>query len=121
MKSITFHSVGSGLPVPDTFWQMISNLSAKKPVGKSQNNGQTVVVVVVNNVVVVVVLGAEALLLTFPGVGLVVIDYLNNKITVNTDCDSPLNLVDADFSVSMKIYYDINCVSCNVTTTTTTP
>jgi hypothetical protein len=63
----------------------------------------------------------EALLLTFPGIGQVVIDYLNNKITVNTDCDSPLNLVDADFLVSMKIYYDINCVSCNVTTTTTTP
>jgi hypothetical protein len=63
----------------------------------------------------------ETLLLSFSGIGQVIVDYLNNKITVNTDCDSPLNLIDADFQVSMRIYYDINCVSCNVTTTTTSP
>jgi hypothetical protein len=63
----------------------------------------------------------ETLLLSFSGIGQVIVDYLNNKITVNTDCDSPLNLIDADFQVSMRIYYDINCVSCNATTTTTSP
>jgi uncharacterized protein (DUF2141 family) len=56
----------------------------------------------------------KEILLTYDGIGEVVIDYLNNTITVNTDCNSNVSLSDADIKIALKISYDINCQFCNL-------
>jgi uncharacterized protein (DUF2141 family) len=64
----------------------------------------------------------KELLLSYDGVGQVLLDYLDNKITINTDCNSNVSLIDADVNISLKISYDIDCQSCGpVITTTPTP
>ena len=62
----------------------------------------------------------KEMLLSYDGVGEVLLDYLENRITVNTDCNSSVSLIDTDINISLKISYDINCQSCGPTTTTTT-
>lgn len=52
------------------------------------------------------------LLLNYDGIGTVTIDTAKNKIVITTDCASNDNLLDTVVSVSMKIHYDISCVSC---------
>ncbi len=62
----------------------------------------------------------KELLLSYDGVGQVLLDYLDNKITINTDCNSSVSLIDADINISLKISYDIDCQSCGPIPTTTT-
>jgi uncharacterized protein (DUF2141 family) len=62
----------------------------------------------------------KEMLLSYDGVGEVLLDYLENRITVNTDCGSSISLIDTDIKISLKISYDINCQTCGSTTTTTT-
>jgi len=52
------------------------------------------------------------LLLSFDGIGGVVINNSTNKITISTDCESEVSLLDADISVYMVIHYDVSCVCC---------
>jgi surface protein len=52
-------------------------------------------------------------LLSYEGIGDVVIDYVNNIITISTDCDSSVSLTDADVKIELKISYDINCQTCD--------
>lgn len=51
-------------------------------------------------------------LLQFDGIQTVDIDPLNNEIIINTICNPPVNLVDLHLTISLKIYYDISCISC---------
>jgi hypothetical protein len=62
----------------------------------------------------------KEMLLSYDGVGEVLLDYLENRITINTDCNSSVSLIDTDVNISLKISYDIDCQSCGPTTTTTT-
>jgi hypothetical protein len=55
----------------------------------------------------------QTLLLQFNGINTISVDYINNNLIVGTVCNPELGLVDATLSVSLKIYYDINCVSCS--------
>jgi hypothetical protein len=52
-------------------------------------------------------------LLQFDGIQTVDIDPLNNEIIINTICNPPVNLVDLHLTISLKIYYDISCISCS--------
>lgn len=54
----------------------------------------------------------QELLLEFNGINSVEVDPLNNTLIVETIPNPPLGLIDATLSVSLKIYYEINCVSC---------
>ena len=56
------------------------------------------------------------LLLTYDGIGSVNINTTTNQITINSDCESTVSLLDVDIIVNMKIHYDISCAcskSCN--------
>jgi hypothetical protein len=55
----------------------------------------------------------ETLLLTYDGVGDVIVNAVKNTLTINTSCDANLTLLDADVKVEMDILYDINCESCD--------
>lgn len=48
----------------------------------------------------------------FNGITYVEVDPLNNGLIVNTICNPPIGLIDATLSISLKIYYEINCVTC---------
>lgn len=52
-------------------------------------------------------------LLEYDGIQNVDIDPLNNQIIINTICNPPVSLIDLQLTVSLKIYYDISCVSCS--------
>lgn len=54
----------------------------------------------------------KTLILTYDGIGSVVFDIENNKVTISTDCESETSLNDVEVKVDLKIYYDISCVSC---------
>jgi len=56
------------------------------------------------------------LLLGYDGIGNVTINTNTNKITITTDCESEVSLLDSNISVNLKIYYDISCAcskNCN--------
>ena len=56
------------------------------------------------------------LLLTYDGIGSVNINTTTNQITINSDCESTVSLLDVDIIVNMKIHYDISCAcskNCN--------
>ena len=53
----------------------------------------------------------RGLLLTFDGIGDVIIDNSTNKITIITDCESEVSLSDVDVLIKMAIHYDISCES----------
>jgi len=55
----------------------------------------------------------QDLLLEFNGINNVFVDPLNNTLTIETICNPPIGLFDASVSISLKIYYKINCVSCS--------
>jgi len=55
----------------------------------------------------------KEILLNYEGIGEVLINYLDNKITINTDCNSPTLLGDTDIKIQLKISYDINCQECD--------
>jgi hypothetical protein len=59
------------------------------------------------------------MLLSYDGVGEVLLDYLENRITINTDCNSSVSLIDTDINISLKISYDIDCQSCGPAITPT--
>jgi hypothetical protein len=61
----------------------------------------------------------KEMLLSYDGVGEVLLDYLENRITVNTDCSSSVSLIDTDIKISLKISYDIDCQSCGPVITPT--
>lgn len=52
------------------------------------------------------------LLLSFEGIGNVTINTSTNKITITTDCNSEVSLLDSDILINMIIHYDVSCVSC---------
>ena len=54
----------------------------------------------------------ESLVLSYSGVETVSIDPYENKITITTICNPPLELIGSEITISLKIYYDISCVSC---------
>jgi hypothetical protein len=56
----------------------------------------------------------KEILLSYDGIGEVLINYLDNKITINTDCDSTTSLTDVDVKIALKISYDIACQSCGL-------
>ena len=53
----------------------------------------------------------RGLLLTFDGVGNVTINNSTNKITIVTDCESEVSLLDTNVLIKMAIHYDISCES----------
>jgi hypothetical protein len=55
------------------------------------------------------------LILTYDGIGNVILNLPNNKITIKTDCESEISYDDAQVLVNMVIHYDISCVSCGTT------
>jgi uncharacterized protein (DUF2141 family) len=55
----------------------------------------------------------EELLLSYSIVGQVVIDSINNRVTIITDCNVAENLEGVTVKVSLNILYDISCVSCD--------
>jgi hypothetical protein len=52
------------------------------------------------------------LLLSFEGIGNVVINNTTNKIVITTDCNSSVSLLNAQVIINLIIHYDISCVSC---------
>jgi hypothetical protein len=54
----------------------------------------------------------KEILISYEGIGQVLIDYLDNIITINTDCNSKISLIDADVKIDLKISYDISCQTC---------
>ena len=57
----------------------------------------------------------KEILISYGGIGEVLIDYLNNMIVINTDCNSDISLIDGDVKISLKISYDIACQTCGPT------
>lgn len=55
----------------------------------------------------------ERLLLEYDGINNVQIDSVNNSLIIETICNPPIALIDANITVSLKIAYEINCVSCS--------
>lgn len=55
----------------------------------------------------------EELLLTYDGVGEVIVNAVKNTLTINSSCEANLKLLDANVKVEMDISYDINCESCD--------
>lgn len=55
----------------------------------------------------------EDLLLSYSGITEVVIEPIQNKITIGTICNPSQEYIDTEVIVSIKIYYDISCVSCS--------
>lgn len=56
----------------------------------------------------------KEILVSYDGVGEVLLDYLNNIITINTNCNSKISLIDADVKIALKISYDIACQTCGL-------
>jgi hypothetical protein len=54
----------------------------------------------------------ESLLLSFSGITDVVIEPIENKITIGTICNPSSEYIDTDVIITIKIYYDVSCVSC---------
>lgn len=54
----------------------------------------------------------KEILTSYDGIGEVILDYLDNKITINTDCNSSVSLTDANVKIALKISYDIACETC---------
>lgn len=54
----------------------------------------------------------QLLLMSFSGISDVIIEPVENKITITTICNPSEEYVDTDVIISIKIYYDISCVSC---------
>ena len=54
------------------------------------------------------------LLLSFEGIGNVTINTSTNKITITTDCNSEVSLLDSEILINMIIHYDVSCVSCSL-------
>ncbi len=52
------------------------------------------------------------LLLSYEGIGNVVINNTTNKIVISTDCNSPTSLLNAQVLINLIIHYDISCVTC---------
>jgi len=72
----------------------------------------------------------ESLLIEFNGVGEINFDLATNVAVIKSKCVSKAQdclqvnfnqLTDQNVLVSLEINYDVSCVSCSVTTTTTTP
>ena len=63
----------------------------------------------------------KEILLSYEGIGEVFLDYLNNIITIDTNCNSNVSLIDVDVKIALKISYDIDCQSCGLPTPTPTP
>ena len=57
--------------------------------------------------------GLQQTLLQYDGIQNVDVNPLNNQIIINTICNPPVSLIDLELSVSLKIYYDISCISCS--------
>ena len=55
----------------------------------------------------------EHLLLSYDGIGEVIVNAVKNTLTINSSCEANLKLLDADVKVEMDISYDINCESCD--------
>jgi hypothetical protein len=55
----------------------------------------------------------EEQLLSYPLVGQVVVNTLENKVTIITDCNVAENLEGIIVKVYLNIIYDISCVSCD--------
>ncbi len=55
----------------------------------------------------------EDLLLSYDGISEVIIDEVENKITITTICNPGIELIGSTVIITLKIYYDINCVSCS--------
>lgn len=55
----------------------------------------------------------KEILLTYDGIGSVNFDIDKNTMTILTDCNSEISLIDVGVIINMTIYYDISCVSCN--------
>jgi hypothetical protein len=56
------------------------------------------------------------MLLSYEGIGGVTINSTTNQITISSDCESTVSLLDVDIVVNLKIHYDISCAcskSCN--------
>lgn len=56
------------------------------------------------------------LLLSYEGIGSVNINSTTNQITISSDCESTVSLLDVDIIVNLKIHYDISCAcskNCN--------
>ncbi len=52
------------------------------------------------------------MLLNYDGIGNVTINTNTNKVTISTDCESDVALIDASIFVNIIIHYDISCVAC---------
>lgn len=55
----------------------------------------------------------EELLLSYDGIGQVIVDAIKNTLIVNSSCDANLYLLDANVKVELNISYDINCETCD--------
>lgn len=53
------------------------------------------------------------LLQSYGNVGEVISDIIDNKVTIFSDCDSTLPLMDVNAIVNLKIGYDISCEQCD--------
>lgn len=55
----------------------------------------------------------ETLINAFSGIDNVIIDPVNNLITINSGCNNPtISLTDVSVVIALKIDYDISCVEC---------
>jgi len=55
----------------------------------------------------------KSILEGYPNIGQVIIDYVGNTITINTNCD-PESLFNVNVIVRLKIEYIISCEKCNL-------
>ena len=51
-------------------------------------------------------------ILQFDGIQNVDIDPLDNQLRINTIVNPPVSIMDLQIFISLKIYYDISCISC---------
>lgn len=52
---------------------------------------------------------------TFPGIDSVIVDPINNSITINAGCtDQTVSFSDVSVVITLKINYDISCVECEL-------
>lgn len=54
----------------------------------------------------------QLLLMSFSGISDVIIEPVENKMTITTICNPSVEYVDTEVIISIKIFYDISCVSC---------
>jgi hypothetical protein len=55
----------------------------------------------------------EELLLSYDGIGEVIVNAIKNTLIINSSCEANLTLLDANVKVELNISYDINCQSCD--------